>query len=124
MSLDFPKRSARKILERIIPLRFPANYVGGIVPNPDTSELDNSTYASSFVSLFYHGATRLEILNVLIVPIRFAQGIIPLAIRASFHSLSASVINNFRLKPHNTIAGVYRQGILLALPVPHEHNRS
>ena len=61
---------------------------------------------------------------MLIIPIRFAQGIVPLTLRASFHSLSASLTSNFPLKLRNTIAGVYKQDILSALPALHEHNRS
>jgi hypothetical protein len=80
-------------------------------------------------SLWLRGQVRLTLqtallIKVSLIPRRYAPGIIPLALRASFHSLSVSVINNFLLKLRNTTAGVYKQGILSALPVPHEHNRS
>jgi hypothetical protein len=77
MSLDFPKRSDRKILERIIPppsggrdkLRYA--YVSGVI-NPTSSQMpfrvlrswDNSTYASNFAWLViseshYHSLRRI-----------------------------------------------------------------
>ena len=60
MSLDFPKRSDRKILERIIP--------------PPSGGRDKLLYADSSY-----------------VPANYVGGIVPLTLRSSFLSLSASV---------------------------------
>jgi hypothetical protein len=103
MSLDFPNTTFRKILERIIPPppggrdKLHPDLSGFVfslsrsqrVSNPTSLRFGgNSTCASNFAML---------VLSECQIPLRYASGVIPLALRTSLCSFSASVIIFFVL---------------------------